>query len=134
MTDEQNILSADSAPPANGPPGVATRTCRECGSAFVGPRKAVFCAAECRTTFINRRSQRGAVLYDIYMAHRFERTAAGKARLLSVMNRLASDWRREDREQRAGRKSWGDWRRYIEKNPHLYALRFFLGTGAKPKS
>lgn len=49
---------------------------------------------------------RGAELYDLFMAHRFERQAAQDAHVLQAMNRLASNWRADDKAERAGRPSW----------------------------
>lgn len=105
--------------------------CKECGQQFrqVSP-KAEFCSAPCQKEFNNRRAMRGAKLHDLYMAHRFERDEAKRAGLMQVINRLASDWREEDRRQREGRKSWQPFRRILEKEPHLKAVRLgYLRAG-----
>ena len=95
-------------------PPPATRTCKECGQNFRATRKAArFCSPACRTSFLNRRAMRGSILYDLYMAHRWERDEAKRLGVLKAMNRLASDWRREDREKREGRRSWGDWKGFL---------------------
>lgn len=98
--------------------------CKECGKPFEQiSHKAEFCTAACQKDFNNRRATRGAKLHDLFMAFRFERDEARKANLQSVINRLASDWREEDRRQREGRKSWQPFRRILEKEPHLKAVR-----------
>ena len=47
------------------------------------------------------------------MAHRFERSEAQRLGVLKAMNRLASDWRKEDQREREGRPSWGDWKGFL---------------------
>lgn len=47
-----------------------------------------------------------AELYDLYMAHRFERAHAQDLGVFQAVNRLASNWRKEDHERRASRRSW----------------------------
>lgn len=76
-----------------------------------------FCSDTCRHRFNNRRRVRGADLYDLKMAERYERDDAGELNLLSKMNRLCASWREEDRQRRGGRRSWGDWRGWLERNP-----------------
>lgn len=123
MTDA-NISSAQSGGAERAPRKSWDRTCRECGAAFKAVRKAgAFCTPACRTNWSNRRNMRGAQLYDLYMAHRFEREAATEAGALAIMNRLAADWRDEDNRQRGGRKSWGDWREFLAQRPYLIATR-----------
>ena len=82
-------------------------TCAECGASYEAARDtSEFCSPACRKAFGNRRAMRGAELYDLFMAHRFERQAAQDAHVLQAMNRLASNWRQQDKDERAGRKSW----------------------------
>lgn len=101
-----------------------TLQCRECGRDFrQNSPKAEFCSLSCKRSFNNRRALRGAEFYDLYMAHRFERDAAKQARVLSAINRLASDFREEDRRQRAGRKSWQSFSRIFDAKPYLGAVR-----------
>lgn len=100
------------------------RPCRECGQEFQpNSPKAEFCSVACKRAMNNRRAVRGAEFYDLYMAHRFERDEAQKARVLSAMNRLASDFREQDRRERAGRKSWQPFRRIFDAKPYLKAIR-----------
>ncbi|WP_279483428.1 transcriptional regulator [Aureimonas sp. SK2] len=77
----------------------------------------------------NRRRDRGAELYDLYMAHRFERDPAKARGVFQAINRLASDFRREDRERRAGRRSWRRMDVVLEERPHLKAARYMTGKG-----
>lgn len=105
-------------------PDKGQRCCQECGAAFTARRSAsLYCSAKCRSDWSNRRNMRGAILYDLKMAERYERTDATEAGLLAVMNRLCADWRNEDNARRAGRRSWGDWREFLAQRPYLYADR-----------
>jgi hypothetical protein len=67
--------------------------------------------------FANRRAARGAELYDLFMLHRFERDTAKAMRAMSVMNRLASQWRQEDKARRDGRRSWTSAARVSDRIP-----------------
>lgn len=81
--------------------------CRECGATFDATRRArVFCGTLCRMTFNQRRRERGAILYDLFMAQRFERDTATEKGTWSSMCRIAGAFRDEDTAQREGRKSW----------------------------
>ena len=83
------------------------RPCLECGGSFAARRReAEFCCDACRKAFHNRRLTRGAELYDLLMLHRFERDTARDMGAQSLMNRMASVWREEDRKTRSGRRSW----------------------------
>jgi predicted nucleic acid-binding Zn ribbon protein len=98
------------------------RTCIECGTVFEPSRHdAEFCNSRCRQAFANRRQQRGAELYDLFMVHRFERAAGQDIKALSLMNRLASQWRTEDNQARAGRKSWTALRKLRWRLTHIMA-------------
>lgn len=87
----------------------AKHVCPECGGplpprAAGRGRKADFCSAGCRKAFNNRRATRGAVLYDLFMAARFDRKEhAGN---ITTMAQVARMFREEDTALRAGRKSW----------------------------
>lgn len=82
--------------------------CRECGTRFAqrGPRAPDFCSSRCRDLFHRRRARRGAMLYDLFMAHRYERQLARSMHLLTALNRMAAEFRDEDRRERGGRHSW----------------------------
>ena len=57
-----------------------SRTCQECGDKYVSKKaSSKFCSTSCRKTFNNRRAQRGALLYDAFMALRYDRKAAKAA-------------------------------------------------------
>lgn len=81
------------------------RPCLECGGGLQG-RRGDFCSRRCNKAFQNRRMVRGAALYDLFMASRFELEDAKVLKVWREMNRLASTWREEDLIKRAGRKSY----------------------------
>lgn len=91
--------------------------CRECGSLADGQ----FCGPDCKITWNNRRRQRGAVLYDLFMAHRFERDASAKNNLWTLLCRQATDWRTEDLKERGGRRSWRRHEKVLAERPQLKA-------------
>lgn len=102
---------------------VFNRTCSECGVTFQGERRhAEFCTGECKTMFNNRRKNRGSIIYDMFMAMRYERDLAKKFGAWTDMCKLAAHWRREDMEKREARRSWGDWRTWQKNNPWLEAV------------
>ncbi len=81
--------------------------CRECGTPFT-PRRttAVFCSGVCKRAFNNRRAMRGAELYDLFLASRFDRQDPAVDGVWSVLCRMAHVWRAQDEAERDGRKSW----------------------------
>ncbi len=94
--------------------------CQECGQEFESVRDhAAFCSAGCRKAFNNRRATRGAELYDMFMALRYERPLAKALGIWSVICRAAEIWRDEDRGARAGRKSWGDVKAALDRRAYL---------------
>ena len=103
--------------------------CLECGKDHRS--KGDFCSTACRTDFNNRRKARGAELYDLYMAHRFERPRARVLRVFQAINRLASNYRQEDNRDRAGRKSWRNPVAVLEERPFLRAIATYDGTGRR---
>lgn len=79
--------------------------CQECDKAAMATRpETCFCSQACRTSFTNRRRDRGAVLYDLFMAHRYDRDRAKEQELFKLMCRAAEDFHRQDKED--GRRSW----------------------------
>ena len=83
------------------------RHCRECGSTFDGSKAAAFCPGDsCRRDWNNRRQQRGAELYDLFMENRFNRQKAKDAKLWSLMCSLARSYRDADNALRNSRLSW----------------------------
>lgn len=84
------------------------RCCLECGAALSAssPREAEFCCTPCRMSWNNRRAARGAQVYDLLMALRFERGPAKVAGVWSILCALCSAFRDADRAARGGRRSW----------------------------
>lgn len=82
------------------------KTCRECNKPLPTDRRPTieFCGTPCRVKWRNRRSSRGADLYDLFMALRFDRAAAKELGLYAEMCKMASEWRKEDKA--AGRQSY----------------------------
>jgi len=103
--------------------------CLECGVPFAATRGREFCAPGCRQLWNNRRMQRGAELYDLYMAHRFDRANAQALHAMTAMNRMTANFRAEDRAQRAGRQSWRSPRAVIEERPYLRAVTTRMRMG-----
>ena len=106
------------------------RPCLECGHPFT-PTSATaeFCRRPCRQAWNNRRMTRGAELFDLFMTHRFERAEAGRLKVLTAMNRLASEYRREDEQVREARRSWQRARAVLDRHPSLLA-QIMVRTGA----
>lgn len=82
--------------------------CTECGKDLGDGRKAwvSFCGASCRTTFNNRRKQRGAEMYDLFMAMRYQRGVAKLLGVWALICAAAHHYRELDRQERGGRPSW----------------------------
>lgn len=82
------------------------KTCRECGSDISASKKpeATFCSTECKQDFNNRRAKRGAEMYDLFMAMRYERPLAKSLKLFAILCGLAHRYRDED-----GRKRCRGW-------------------------
>lgn len=89
------------------------------------PRQAdaEFCGQACRKAWNNRRLVRGAELYDLVMALRWDRAAATGLHVFTALSRMAAGFRREDLDQRAGRRSWSPPARVIARRPYLRAER-----------
>jgi hypothetical protein len=83
------------------------KTCRECGAAFKARRaSAEFCSKTCRADFHNRRARQGADLFDVLMAWRFDR--ANAKGLLTLLCRMASAFKADEKRDRDGRPSWNN--------------------------
>lgn len=85
------------------------KVCRECGLALTPEQRrkgAAFCCPAHRVKWHNRRKERGAELYDLVMAWRFDRAAATQADVLGMMSRLASAYNDADKALRDGRRSY----------------------------
>jgi hypothetical protein len=99
------------------------RCCAECGQEFTSIRRwAEFCSPACRSAFNNRRNVRGAQVYDLLMALRYERDEATRLGVWTDLTRLAAHYKLQDERERAGRKSWGDWKSWLRDNPWLQAV------------
>lgn len=105
--------------------------CLECGreTECQGPTPREFCSGGCRKSWNNRRMTRGAELLDLYMAHRFDRQHATLLGLFQAINRLASDYRYQDRAERAGRRSWRRPGDVLAERPHLKAALYRVRAG-----
>lgn len=94
-----------------------TRICSECGCEFTtATAHGDFCSSPCRKSFNNRRALRGAELYDLFMALRYERELAAKLKVWKVICRLAAGYRADDIAERDGRKSWRSIRKVLERH------------------
>ena len=95
--------------------------CLECGQGFSSVSDhAEFCCAPCRNAWNNRRAARGAEIYDLFMALRFERGAAKLAQVWTLLCAVASAYRDADRVKRDGRRSWRKRRSAIADIPMAY--------------
>jgi len=108
-------------------PAGGVRPCLECGTA--SQSKGDFCSRACKDVFGNRRKKRGAELYDLYMAHRWDRETAKRLGVLQAMNRLASVFRDEDRNEREGRRSWRRPGEVLGERPYLKAVATRVRAG-----
>lgn len=98
------------------------RTCSECGEGYIAHRAhGDFCSRACRRVWNNRRSVRGAELYDLVMALRFDRAMATKFKVWKLICRMASGFRDEDERERTGRQSWRAPHEIIARHPYLRA-------------
>lgn len=80
--------------------------CRGCGLEFQPREGVLFCSVPCRKSFNNRRMIRGAAVYDLFMAMRYDRGAAKRLGIFAAMCALGQQYRQEDRELRHGVVSW----------------------------
>lgn len=106
--------------------------CLECGARFHHDRRdAEFCSRPCIQAWNNRRAVRGAEMYDLFMALRFQRELATEMQLRTVMTQLASAFREDDLKKRAGRRSWRKPHAAVEKHVHLKAQVLVKGSDTK---
>lgn len=83
------------------------RKCLECAvSIDHKDARADFCNDQCRKVWNNRRMTRGAELYDLFMAYRYQRNTAKLLGLWSLICRMASYWNEEDKQ--VGRRSYAN--------------------------
>lgn len=84
-------------------PSTPHKPCAHCGAPVTrGKQERRFCSPACAANFRNVRAGRGAILYDLWMTNRHERSLAKTLKVLHVMTRLAMYWHAEDK----GRKTW----------------------------
>ncbi len=100
------------------------RPCPECGRPFVSAvAHAAFCCTACKNAWGNRRLQRGALFYDLYMHFRFARADARRLNVFAALNRLASIFRAEDIDERGGRLSWRSPAVVFAERPYIIVKR-----------
>jgi hypothetical protein len=136
QNDQLRLVEDDGEAKGARKPGTRySRPCLECGSTFTtDTRQGPHCSTRCRKNWNNRRMLRGAELYDLYMAHRFERERGTEMALMSKINRMVSIFREDDNGKRAGRRSWRDPATIIAEKPYLaseHLPRMAIGRGAK---
>lgn len=107
-----------------------TRVCLECGEPLEPSARAEkqFCCNAHKDTFNNRRKNRGAELYDLFMAMRYDRKAASIAGVWAIMCRMASMWKEED--DAANVRSFLPIKTVVQRNPKYTAIR---GRVSKPR-
>lgn len=76
--------------------------------------------------------KRGAELFDLVMALRYEREEATKHKVWRMINRMAAKFRDEDKSERAGRRSWQRLRTVLERHVRLVAHVSQIGRKARP--
>ncbi len=102
------------------PAGLVLRSCGECGKPFASPSPTVeFCGTDCRKAWNNRRAVRGAEMYDLFMALRFDRPTATRLHVWKAVCRMATYFRAEDLREREGRLSWRAPATILERRPYL---------------
>lgn len=82
-------------------PKKTIRCCRECQKPLDASLKAnaTFCGIPCKAKWNNRRKNRGADLYDLWMAMRYERDEAKRHEVWKEMCRLSEGWKADDDKQ-----------------------------------
>lgn len=111
--------------------------CRECKCETESTRKPkIFCSAACRDAHTNRRKERGAQLYDLFMAVRYDRANAKRLNAWTKLCRMAEAFHDEDLE--AGITSTLDLETVLEKRAYLGAQKVVKksrrhGAGAATK-
>lgn len=109
--------------PEKAPSPLKLFDCLECSAPSSSPAaNAEFCSTPCRKAWNNRRLTRGAELYDLMMVCRFDRGRAKALRIWTLMCRLVSTFRAEDRRERQGRRSWSPAEQVLERKPYLTAV------------
>ncbi len=81
-----------------------TKVCDECGEPHKS--KGRFCGTPCRQAFNNRRLQRGAQVYDLVYAMRYDRDSAKTLGVWAELCRVVEQWNQEDKAEHGGRKTY----------------------------
>ena len=112
------------------------KACRECGRPeFEWAReRGDFCCDACRRDWNNRRQARGAVLYDLVMALRFDRKASQEIKLWTIVCKFCAIWRDDDVARRASRPSWREAALVVEERPWVFAASLKAGRRAADKA
>jgi len=106
-------------PGSNAPLGF--HVCQWCGEEFAKRGGSqLFCSDPHKTAFNNLRKERGAMLYDLFMALRYERELAAGLKVWSLICTMLAHFREEDRQKRAARKSWMRPQGVVERRPYLF--------------
>ena len=90
-----------------------TTACLECGKPVGASMRydKKFCCSDHGTAWNNRRKQRGAELYDLFMTMRFDRPSA--VGVFTIICRMASNWHAEDKK--AGLRSYSPVKTVMER-------------------
>jgi predicted nucleic acid-binding Zn ribbon protein len=98
--------------------------CIECAAVFQAKKAdARFCSTGCRKEFNNRRMTRGAMLYDAFMAMRYDRKAAEAHGVdYTFVCRIAEMFRADD-EKRTQKQTWRPTREFVEENAAMINSR-----------
>jgi hypothetical protein len=84
-----------------------------------------FCCSKCKDRYNNRRKERGMLLYDLFMAMRYDRGTARLKGVWAIMCRMASDWKAEDDE--LGIKSFTPVNEVLQRNTKYVAVSSAIG-------
>ena len=78
---------------------MSQKICKECGAEYTAKKAhSKFCSTKCRKDYNNRRAVRGAQLYDVFMAIRYDREAATKYGLdRTFISRMGEMFNEEDK-------------------------------------
>lgn len=113
-------------------PATYAGACLDCGAAYESAMAhSEFCSPACRRRWNNRRARRGAAVYDLFMATRYQRELVGPLKLWRALNRLAAQFRLEDRRARGGRRSWTPPREVLLRRPWLNAIHHAVRAGRR---
>jgi hypothetical protein len=123
VSEELESPLGESKTPAPAKPR-ARRVCLECGAGLEAAMRAdaEFCCDPCCRRFNNRRLKRGAEFFDLFMSLRYDREAAKREGVWTLLCRLAQNCREQDERERDGRRSWQRPRRIIERRPYLNSV------------